>query len=90
MCCREGEFLACGGGEGERALLQAAEVEGEAVAHPGQDFEFVAAAVLEDEEVARCGIAAKDSADNAGETIDPLASILGLDGHVDGAGGADG
>ena len=58
---RDGEFPGFGAGEGEGPLLQSAEVQGEAVAHPSRDFEFVAAAVLEDEEVARGGYATFDT-----------------------------
>lgn len=43
--------------EGERALLQSAEVKRGAVAHDAQDLEHVAASVFEDEDVTGCGVA---------------------------------
>lgn len=60
----DGEFRGCGRGESERALLQSAEIEGEAIAHPAQDLELVTPLVLEDENVAGCGIAAEQDADH--------------------------
>ena len=89
LCRGDGEFLACGGGESERPLLQSSEVKCEPVAHEAKDLELVAASVLEAEDVAGSGVASKDRADDASEAVDPLASVLGIDGHVDGACGAD-
>jgi len=40
--------------------FEPAEVEGEAVAHPGEDLEFVAASVPKDEQIARKRIAVQD------------------------------
>ena len=69
--------------EGERAAFEPTEVEGEAVAHPGQNLELVPALVLEHEQIARQRIAKQDRSHHAGERVDPLAAVDGVDRHVD-------
>lgn len=53
--------------------------------YPGQDCEPVAAAVREDEQVARKRIASVDRPHHAGERVDPLAVVHGFDGNQDAA-----
>jgi len=84
---RDDQFLGRGGGKGVDARLESAELEGESVPHPSEDLEFVAAAILEDEEIAAERIALQDRPHHAGERVDPFTAIHGLDGHQNPAAG---
>jgi len=63
----DGDTGVVGGGEIEGAAFEPPEVAGEAVAHPGQDLELVAGAILEDEQVARERVAVQDGTHHAGQ-----------------------
>lgn len=80
MCRGHGEVAVGRGGEGEGAAFEAAQVEGEAVAHPGQDLEAVAPAIVKDEQVAALGVAVENGADDTGQPVDALAAIDGING----------
>jgi hypothetical protein len=85
----DGQSWGVGGGKEEGAFLQTVVVEGKAVAHPGEDLESVASPVAEDEEVTGGGITSEERSDDAREAIDSFATILGLNGEIDGTGHAE-
>src|SRR5581483_12400659 len=87
---RDAEFRSVRAGEGEGALFQATQVQGETVALPGQDFEPIAAAILEDKQIARQRIAAELRRDHRRQAVETLAAIHGLDAHPDAAAQAEG
>src|SRR6478736_6260506 len=66
-----------GGWEGEGATFQAPEVQGEAVALPGEDLQPIAATVLEDKQVAGERVSAEVGGDNGTETVKALAAVDG-------------
>lgn len=72
-------------GVGEGAAFEPAEVEREAVTHPGQNLELVAAVIPKDEQVAGEWIALQDRPHHAGERVDSLAPLYGPYGDQDAA-----
>src|SRR5947209_1058525 len=74
--CRHAQVGRGGGGKGERAALQSAQVKGEAVALPGQDLETVPAPIAEDKEVAAEWVAGEVRGHDGGQAVDALAAVL--------------
>lgn len=86
----DGEFVGASRGKEEGAFLQTMEIDGEAIAHPGEDLESMPSSVSEDEEVTGGWVASEEGADDACESVNAFTTILRLDGEIDGAGHTEG
>ena len=69
------------GREGERAALQPAQVQREAVALPGQDLQAIAAAIAEDEQITAQRVAAQMGRHDGCESVHALTAVLRLQAH---------
>src|SRR5207248_2704588 len=76
--------------EGERPLLQPAEVEGKPVPLPGQDLETVPATIAEHVQVTTQRVPSEVIPDHGLEPVEALPAVLWLDTDPDSAGQTEG